>query len=194
MILCASAAAGAAWLSLLLDQAARNLILGLSGAWPLAVIAGSLAVLLSSSIVYVAASNMARSGLIRGLALAWSLVGLLWIPSALAAGALRSGDGPMAELYNRLGDPQAGRWASLALALVILAVVAGPASRRAIEMGRAWMRVDGVDFRRRLVRVVAGGPGAIAMVVLGIGAGWAETPWLAAWALAVVGAFQLRTQ
>jgi hypothetical protein len=194
MMLCAAAAGGAAWLSVSLEASARQLVAGVTGQWALAVITASLVVLLLSTVTYLLAINMARSGLIRGLALAWSLVGLLWIPTALAAGALRAGSGPMADLYNRLGDPQAGRWASLALAIVILIIISGPASRRAIETGRSWMRVDGLEFRRRLVRVVAGWPGAIVMVVLGIGAGWANTPWLALWMVAVLASLQLRTR
>jgi len=162
-------------------------------AWALIVLSGSAAVVILSSLLAWLAGSLRMAGWIRAFALVWSIVGLVWIPTALAAGAFSGNRGPGADLYTRLGDPQAGRWTALALAILVLVMVAGTASRRAISGARGWMRADGLEFRRRLVRVVACWPAAAAVVALGVAAGWGQTPFLALWVGAVVGAFQLRT-
>lgn len=220
-VLCCIAAVAASWLSVAIDALARSAIGGMVGvpsaglmllpdlawtlsarqqaasagpfAWALVVLSGSAAVVLVSTVLAWLVASLRMAGWIRAFALVWSIVGLIWIPTALAAGALNGTRGPGADLYMRLGDPQAGRWSALALGILILAMVAGPGSRRAISGARGWMRADGLEFRRRLVRVVAGWPAAAAILALGLAAGWGQTPWLALWVGVVVGAFQLRT-
>ena len=108
--------------------------------------------------------------------------------------AVAGGGGPLSELYGRLGDPQAGRWTAALLGVLALAIVAGTASRQAVAVGRAWMRADAVEFRRRLVRVTAGWPGAASLVALGVVGGWASSVWLLVVPAAVVLAFHLRTR
>lgn len=194
-LLCCLLAGGGAWGLIQLERVARA-SLAVQGpvGWALVVIGISLAILLATSLLYWLVAAMRTAGWLRAVALVWSVVGLLWIPTALAAAALNDGGGPGADLYGRLGEPQAGRWAAAALGLLVLAMVAGPASRRAVAIGRAWMRVDALEFRRRLVRVVAGWPGAVAAVVLAVGGGWGRTPLVFLWVMAVVGVFQLRTR
>jgi hypothetical protein len=131
---------------------------------------------------------------VHGFSLAWLVVAVLWLPTALAAAALPGSSGPVAELYGRLGDPTAGRWTALALALAVLVLVAGPVSGVAVSVGRRWMRADSPEFRRRLVRVTAGWPGLVAAAALLAVAGWARSPWLAPWPLAVLAAFHTRTR
>jgi hypothetical protein len=194
-VLCCLLAGGGAWGLVLLERQLRARLdpPGPIG-WALVIIGISLGILLATSLLYWLVSVMRTSGWLRAVALVWSIVGLIWIPTALAAAALSPGGGPGADLYGRLGEPQAGRWAAAALGLVVLIVVAGPASSRAIAIGRSWMRADALEFRRRLVRVVAGWPGAVAVGVLAVAGEWGRTPLAALWIVAVLGAFQLRTR
>jgi hypothetical protein len=221
-VLCSIAALAAVWVSLAVDQLARGVagaLLGVPmgpitiggnryllmvhhgpltvvGPWGFAfvVLAGTVSVIGLALLLAAATTALRSPGWLRGFALAWVVVALLWVPAALAAGSVRRGAGPAADLYHRLGTPQAGRWATAALALVILVLVAGPASAGAVAVGRAWIRADGLAFRRRLVRVTAGWPAVIAMVALGLGAEWARSPWLAAFPVAVMASLHWRTR
>lgn len=222
-VLCALSTLVSGWLALALEQSVRGLVgawlgvpwhglaldpergftaIAVQGAAAgepalaagLPLLAGSAAVIVAALLVYHGVGLLRASGWLRGFALGSATVGLLWVPTALAAAALPGGTGPVAELYGRLGEPQAGRWASGALALVTLALLAAPAARRAVATGGRWMRADSLQFRRRLVRVVAGYPGALAMALLCAAAGWARTPAAAVWVVAVFGAVQLRTR
>jgi len=215
------AAVGAAWLAVALEQVLRAGAGAIAGApargfallpdagWTLAtlqdlsgtgsfafafIVAGASAgVMLVTSVIGWLVLRLRTSGWLRGFALVFSFVGMIWIPLALIAAVIGTG-GPAWALYERLGVPRAGRWPIAALSLVLLAVVAGTVSSRAIAGGRGWMRVDGVEFRRRLVRTIAGWPSVTAALALGIGAGWAQTPWLAAFVPIIPLAFQLRTK
>jgi hypothetical protein len=221
-VLCSIAGLAAVWVSLAVDQLARGLagaLLGVPmgpitvggnrhlltvfhgpltglGPWSFAfvVLAGTASVVTLALLLGALTTAMRSPGWLRGFALAWVVVALLWVPAALAAASVRRGAGPAAELYQRLGAPQAGRWTAAALAVVILALVAGTASARAVAVGRAWIRADGLGFRRRLVRVTAGWPAVIAMVALGVGAGWARSPWLAVFPVAVLASLHWRTR
>ena len=217
------AAVAAVWVSLAVDGLARGLMgvlfgvpigdisvsardlyalhvahgsLDALGPWSFAgvLVAGTVSVIGGALALYTAASALRSPGWLRGFSLAWLVVALVWIPGALAAATVPGGAGPAAELYGRLGGPQAGRRAVAALALVVLALAAGPVSERAVATGRAWMRADGLGFRRRLVRVTAGWPGAAAALALGMGAGWAGNPWLLVVPAAVLGALHFRTR
>lgn len=158
------------------------------------LLAGSLAVFAGALALYGATSALRSPGWLRGFSLAWLVVALVWVPGALAAATVPGGAGPAAELYGRLGGPQAGRRAVAALALILLALAAGPVAERAVATGRAWMRADGLGFRRRLVRVTAGWPGVAAALALGLGAGWAGTRWLIVVPAAVFAALHFRTR
>ncbi|MFI5280374.1 MAG: hypothetical protein ACHQU1_07755, partial [Gemmatimonadales bacterium] len=191
-VLCSIAALAAVWVSLAVDQLARGVagaMLGVPmgpitlggsrhllmvfhgpldglGPWGFAfvILTGTLAVVVLALMLAAATTALRSPGWLRGFALAWVVVALLWVPAALAAGSAGRGAGPAADLYRRLGTPQAGRWTTAALALVILVLVAGTASARAVAVGRAWIRADGLGFRRRLVRVTAGWPAVVAMI------------------------------
>jgi hypothetical protein len=220
-VLCSIAALAAVWVSLAVDQLARGvagLMLGvpmgtitlgsryevvvrhgpLAGLGPwgftFVVVTGTAAVVVMAWLLAALTTAMRSPGWLRAFSLAWMVVALLWVPAALAAGSVRRGAGPAADLYRRLGTPQAGRWTAVALSLVILVLVAGPVSERAVAVGRAWIRADGVSFRRRLVRVTAGWPAAFALVALGIGAGWANSPWLAVFPALAMASLHWRTQ
>ena len=178
--------------TLVLEQGSATRALGV---WEvsLAVVSGPLAILAVALLAAGLVNVLRPGGLLRGLTLAWIVVALLWLPVALLASALPGGRGPVAELYRGLGAPPAGRWTAAALGLVLLVLVAGWISRRAIEAGRRWMRADGVVFRRRLVRVTAGWPGVAVIAALVIVAGWVPPAWGAGLAAMVLGCLHYRT-
>jgi hypothetical protein len=163
------------------------------GAWAFVVLAGTVALLAGALAVHFAVGLLRASGWLRSLALELAVIALLWPPTALVAAALPGGGGPVAELYGRLGDPQAGRWAAGALALVLLWLVGRAVSTRAVAVGRAWMRADAIEFRRRLVRVVAGYPAAAGLVAAVLVSGWMAPGWIAAWAGLVLAVLMART-
>ena len=165
------------------------------GPWEVALmsVAGPLAILALALLAAGLVNLLRTGGFLRGLTLAWVVVALLWLPLALLASALPGGGGPVAELYRGLGKPPAGRWTAAALGVALLLVVAGWISRRAVDAGRRWMRADGVDFRRRLVRVTAGWPGVVAVAALALAAGWAAPGWAVGLAVMVLGSLHFRT-
>lgn len=193
-MLCSFIAGGVALALALAEQRLRAAIEGQPIPWSLAVIGLNVGVPVLSSVVFVVMNAMRTAAWLRAVVLVTSIVGLGWLPSALIIGALPGGEGPVAALYQRLGDPQAGRWTAAGLGLVAWVVLSGVASRRAVAIGRAWMRVDAAEFRRRLVRVVAGWPLAAAVAVLAVGQGWARTPLILLWIAAAVAVLQLRTR
>lgn len=214
---------GAVWLSFLVEQTGRGLAgmaLGIpmqglvvsasrhyapvvtqgplpaSGPWSwlFMLLAGPVLVLVVALLFYGLAGLIRASVWIRSFALVWVVVALVWIPVALVSAALPGGGGPVAELYSRLGAPRAGRWTAGALGLLLLVLVAGPISVRAINVGRSWMRADAVEFRRRLTRVTAGWPGVVVVGAMAFWAGWAATPWAAGLMVAVLAAVHFRTK
>ncbi|HEY2806303.1 MAG TPA: hypothetical protein VGI92_10650 [Gemmatimonadales bacterium] len=221
-ILCSAAALVAVWLSLGIDQLARGgagtavgvpirsivvsssslfiptVVQGPSGglgagAYAFMVLAGPVGILVAAGALQAIANVLWSRGWLRGFALVWFVVALLWVPTAFAAGALVHGGGPIHELYGRLGAPLAGRWSALALAVVLLAGTARLASIQAVQVGRSWMRADAREFRRRLVRVTAGWPGIAAILALALGAGWAPTPWVVIYLTMVMMSLQIST-
>lgn len=223
LLLCTVGAAVAAWSAVAFDQGVRmiageaaglratGLVVGAGPAhtlevawspWPALAPPAVAIVVLSGSLllVPVAAGMHAFTGLLRapgwlrGLLLQLVLVALAWWPAALIGGLTGASGGPVGELYQRLGDPKAGRWAAAGLGIVILALAAGPASRRAVAVGAAWMRADSPGFRRRLVRTLGGYPVAGATVALMIFEGWAGPAAALLFGLSWLGALHIRTE
>lgn len=222
-MLCTIGAVLATWAAVAIDQAIRLAAAGAVGipAGGLALSAGparlpavqwgewsavaplaAAAVVLSGSLLLVPAAaaldglvRLVRApGLLRGLSLELVLVALAWWPAALFAAAFASSGGPVGELYQRIGGPKAGRWATLGLGVLVLVLVAGPAAGRAVAVAGAWMRTDGRGFRQRLVRTVAGYPVALALLGLTLQGNWLPAAAAVAWAGAWVAALQFRTK
>ncbi len=222
MVLCAVAALMAAWLALAADQALRMAVGRLAGAppsslalapergWTLVLVpgagdsgpwvgagmvaAGTAGMVAAALLLAGLVARFRAPGWLRAFALELYVVALLWTPTALAGAVAPGGRGPAAELYAGLGEPPAGRWAALGLALVLLVLAAGPIGRRTLSVARAWIRVDGPAFRRRAVRVTAGWPAVAALAGLGLVAGWAPSPLLALWLAAVLAALTWRIE
>jgi hypothetical protein len=194
-------AAGVPFRGLEVSAANRYAVVALQGStaslgpwgWAFMLLTGPLVVVLLAVALHALVGIMRAPGWLRGLSLAWILVALLWLPVALASAALPGPGGPVAELYAHTGDPRAGRWTAVALAVLVLGVVGGAIAERAVAVGRSWMRADSVEFRRRLVRVTAGWPGVTATAVLAFGAGWAPTAWALVICATVMGALRMRT-
>lgn len=191
-MLCSLVALAAAWGGIRFEALLRRVLTSLLiGAWPLVL--ASLAVVVAALLVFIA-TRMVRSGWLHGIGLGALVVAVIWVPTALAASVLPRPAGPVTALYHELGDPPAGRWAALALAVVLMALLAGPLSSGALLTARGWMRADATEFRRRLVRVVAGWPAALATLVLLFKAGWAPSPFALVWPLLALAALHLRTR
>jgi hypothetical protein len=159
--------------------------------WAIALLAGPIAgavlvLLLQMAVEAVRAPAWLRVLALEALAFSW-----LRLPALLVAGAARRGAGPVEELYARLGEPQAGRWSVALLALLVLGAAAAVVGRRAIAVGKGWMRVDGREFRRRLVRVLAGYPSLVALAGWSILAPWAPAFWMLAWLLLTLSALHV---
>lgn len=159
---------------------------------PLGVeLAGSVGVIVAGVLLYGLVAIVRAPAWLRATALSALVIATVWVPTALAA-AVSSSTGPIGVLYASLGDPPAGRWAAPTLGLLLFALLAGPLTGSAVRTARTWMRADGLEFRRRLVRVVAGWP---AVVVIGVLAfQWAWTPWFAWWPVAVMVLLMVRTR
>ncbi len=147
----------------------------------IALLAGPIAAVLAALAVHLLVEGFRSPAWLRVLALELLTVAWLRLPALLIAGAARGGRGPVADLYARLGEPQAGRWPVVVLALLVLAAAATLVARRAVAVGQAWMRVDGRQFRRRLVRVLVGYPALAALVGWSVLAPWAVPLWMVVW-------------
>lgn len=200
----AASAAGIPFRGLQLAEAPPWLVTASLGAppalapatWALVVLSGTAGLVVVFLAAYGVIQLARAGGITRALVLEGAVLALLWTPTMLAAAGSPGGGGggPAAELYRRLGDPQAGRWTAPALGLVLLVLLAPAVTNRAVAIGRAWMRADGQDFRRRLVRVVAGYPAAVALFALMVVAGWAGPAWAAGWCLVMLLTLRFRTR
>ena len=200
------AALGMPWYGLVIDANRGWSVFAVQGggaapelsavAWALMLVAGGVLVPALALAFALLTDAWRASGWIRAFGLTWLVVATLFFPTALAAAVLSggSGGGPGYELYQRLGEPEAGRWVAVALAAFLAALLTGPLASRAVTVGRAWMRADGLEFRRRLVRVVAGWPAAAATCAVLFGAGWARTPLAVLWVAALLGLLHFRTR
>lgn len=164
-----------------------------AGALAFVVLAGPLALLVIAVTIHMVVGVFRTPGWLRGLALELAVLALLWIPSMVAVAVLASSGGPVAELYRRLGEPKAGRWAAAGLGFLALWLLARVVAGRAIATAKGWMRTDGLVFRRRLVRVVAGYPGAVALGTVMTVASWAPPLWAGVWVTAVLVILVMRT-
>jgi hypothetical protein len=157
------------------------------------VLAGPAALLAIAITIHFLAGLFRTPGWLRGLALELAVLALLWIPSMVVVAVLAAAGGPVAELYRRLGEPQAGRWGAAGLGCLALWLVARVVAGRTIATAKGWMRTDGLGFRRRLVRVVAGYPAAVALGTVMTVANWAPPLWSGVWVVAVFGVLVART-
>jgi hypothetical protein len=196
----AGAAAGFPWLGVVITPpfglpAVQQGLEGLHGpgGWAVLLLSGPLVGLAAGAAAHVLAEALAAPGWLRALgfeafALAW-----LRLPLLVLAAGLRRGGGPLAALYDRLGEPESGRWAALGLGAVILWGVSGLVAQRAVAVGRDWLRVDGVEFRRRLVRIIAGYPFITATATFALVQPLGPAAWVIVGLLLVMACLAIRT-
>ena len=158
--------------------------------WAVALLAGPFAAALVALVVQLLVESVRSPAWLRFLALEMLAFAWLRFPALLAGGAAH-GHGPVAELYARLGEPEAGRWPVGLLALLALAAAAAVVSSRTVEMGRTWMRVDGRQFRRRVARVLGGYPVVAALAGWSLVMPWAAPGWMAVWLLLTLSALSV---
>ena len=161
--------------------------------WAIALLAGPAGSALLGLGVHLFLSLVRSAAWLRVVALEWAAFAALRLPALLIAAVLPGGRGPVDSLYRRLGEPQSGRWAVAGLAVLALLGAAALVAALSVAAGRAWMRVDGVGFRRHLVRVVAGWPTLAALAGWSALTPWAAAPWLVGWLAATFLALQLLT-
>ena len=161
--------------------------------WAFLLLAGPVGAALLGLALHLALELVRSAAWLRVLALEWAAFAILRLPALLIAGVAPGGRGSVEELYQRLGEPQSGRWAVAILALLALGGAALLVARRAVGVGRDWMRVDGRPFRRHLVRAVAGYPAVGSLAAWSAVALWARPPWMVGWLLLTFVALQALT-
>ncbi len=163
-------------------------------AWTVCLLAGPIAMLAVGAAAHTAAEVVGAPAWVRAVAFESFAIAWLRLPVLLFAAGVPGGQGPLATLYERLGEPESGRWATFALGLVVLWGVAALVAWRAVAFGREWLRVDGHGFRRRVVRIVAGYPTVLATAAYAVHRPLAPAGWLAAGLAIVVGMLVVRTK
>ena len=211
------AAAPAAWLALAADAVVTGAVSSLTGfgsfglslapsftlradfapdgthaaaLWAVALLAGPVAAAIIALVIQLLVESVRSPAWLRVLALEMLAFAWLRVP-ALLAGAAAHGRGPVAELYARLGEPEAGRWPVGLLAVLALAAAAAVVASRTVGAGRTWMRVDGRQFRRRLSRVLAGYPVVAALAGWSLVMPWAGPGWMVVWLLLTLSALSV---
>lgn len=161
--------------------------------WAALLLAGPAAALLAGTAAHLLAEAVQAPPWLRTLGFQAFAFAWLRLPLLTLSAGVRGGQGSLAQLYERLGEPESGRWAAIALGLVILWGVAALVAWRAVALGKEWLRVDGRAFRRRAVRLVAAYPFLFATAAYAIERPTAPLAWLALELAVVLGCLSLRT-
>jgi hypothetical protein len=154
--------------------------------WAGLLLAGPAAALGVGLLAHLLAEVIGAPAWLRVLAFETFAIAWLRLPLLILAAGLPGGSGPLATLYERLGEPESGRWAAIGLGLLALWGIAGLVASRAIAVGRSWLRVDGPVFRRRLVRLLAGYPFVVAGAAFVFERSFETVPWTVAGLVLVV--------
>jgi len=165
-----------------------------AGNWAVFFLAGPVAAMAAGLAAHTVVEVAGAPGWLRALGFEVFAIAWLRFPLLLLAAGVPGGRGPLALLYGRLGEPESGRWAAIALGMVILWGVAALVAWRAVALGRDWLRVDGRGFRRRVVRLVAAYPFLLAMAAYAVQRPLGPAAWLAAGLALVLGCLTLRTK
>jgi ribose/xylose/arabinose/galactoside ABC-type transport system permease subunit len=165
------------------------------GPWPWAIVllAGPAAALIAGTVAHLLTEALQAPPWLRTLGFEVFAFAWLRLPLLTLSAGIPGGRGSFARLYDRLGEPESGRWAAIALGLVILWGVTALVAWRAVALGREWLRSDGRVFRRRAVRLVAAYPFMFAAAAYSFERPTAPLGWLAILLGLVLGCLSLRT-
>ncbi len=161
--------------------------------WAAMLLAGPVVALLAGSLAHLLAEGLQAAAWLRVVALEVFAFAWLRLPLLVLSAGIPGGRGSLAELYERLGEPESGRWAAIALGLVILWGAARLVAWRAVDVAREWLRADGRGFRRRAVLLTAGYPFVLATAAFALERPTAPPAWLAVALGLVLGGLILRT-
>ncbi len=134
-------------------------------AWAVLLLSGPFAVLVVGFVVHALAEGLAAPPPVRVVAFEFFAIAWLQVPLLLIAAGAPGGAGPVSTLYERLGEPESGRWAAVALGGLALLGIARLVGEQAVAVGGTWLRVDGREFRRRIALLFAAYPFAGAVAV-----------------------------
>lgn len=167
---------------------------GEHGAWSWAglLLAGPAAALAVGLGAHLLAEAISAPAWLRVLAFEAFAIAWLRLPLQVVAAGVPGGSGPLATLYERLGEPESGHWAAIGLGLLALWGIARLVGSRAVAVGRSWQRVDGLVFRRRLVRLLAGYPFAVGTAAFVFERSFGTVPLVAGGLVLVVVALTVR--
>jgi hypothetical protein len=164
-----------------------------AGAWTAMLLAGPISAFAVGFAVHGLAEGIAAPAPVRVVAFEVFAAAWLQVPLLMLAGGLGLGDGAIAALYERLGEPESGRWAMVLLGLITLWWAGAMVADQAIAMGGSWLRIDSRRSRRRAVLVMAAYP-LVATVVVASVFGAVDRPlWAIGGALVAGAAAWLRT-
>jgi len=136
-----------------------------AAAWTALLLSGPVAAIVVGFAVHALAEVVAAPAALRFVAYEVFSVAWLQLPLTMLACGPLPATGPVAALYERLGEPESGRWAMIVLGLLTLVGVAGFVGSEAVALGAKWLRTDGRQFRRRAALVLAVYPFAVAVLV-----------------------------
>ena len=162
-------------------------------AWASLLLAGPTAALLAGTLAHLLTETIQAPPWLRTLGFEMFAIAWLRLPVLVLSAGIPGGRGSLADLYERLGEPESGRWAAIALGLVILWGTGALVARRAVALGREWLRADSRVFRRRAVRLVAGYPFLLTTAAYAIERPTAPLGWVVVAMGLVLGCLSLRT-
>jgi hypothetical protein len=173
--------------------AVRQSVASPSGVWASAAIllAGPVATLVVGSAFHLLTGGFRAPAWLRAVGFEMFAVACLRFPILFLAAGVHGGRGQLAALYERLGEPESGRWAAIALGAVVLWGAATLVSSRALALAREWLRIDGRTFRRRAVRLVATYPALVALGAYAVQSPLVPAVWLAACLVLLAAALEL---
>ncbi len=161
--------------------------------WAVMLLAGPGVALLAGSLAHLLAEGLQLAAWLRVVAFEAFAFAWLRLPLLVLSAGIPRGRGSLAQLYDWLGEPESGRWAAIALGLVILWGAARLVAWRAVEVARQWLRADGRGFRRRAVLLTAGYPFVLATAAFALERPTAPLAWLVAALALVLVCLSLRT-
>jgi hypothetical protein len=165
-----------------------------AGTWVAVLLAGPLAAMLAGFGVHALAQVLGAPPALRVLAYEVFAASWLQVPLLMLAAGFPQAGGPFSALYERLGEPESGRWAAVVLGGLALWGIARVVGEQAVAVGGGWLRVDGREFRRRIALLLAAFPFAAAVGVAVFERAFGPPLWPLAGAVLVVAAVWFRTR